>query len=162
VNVCTLLFALGLLALSLVHTLWLAAPILTFMGVNWVIIPTNFNTATQKSVPMWVKGRAISFYLTVLFGSFAIGGALWGRVTTHFSIHASLLIGGTAMALLLVLAKWFPLTINEGLDLSPAYPPSTPPVPLAPGQLPAASWRSAKSFGTSAACAAATAPAAGG
>jgi MFS family permease len=123
VNVCTLFFSLGLIAMAFVHHLWLAAIILVFLGVNWVIIPTNFNTATQKSVPAWVKGRAISFYLTVLFGSFAIGGALWGRVTTATSISTSLLAGGTSMALLLCLAKWFPLTVNEGLDLSPAFKP---------------------------------------
>lgn len=118
VNVCTGLFALGLIVLAYVHTLWVAAVILIFLGVNWVIIPTNFNTATQKSVPLWVKGRAISFYLTVLFGSFAIGGALWGRVTTHFSIHASLLAGGVSMLAMLSLARWFPLTLNEGKDLA--------------------------------------------
>jgi MFS family permease len=121
VNTCTALFALGLIALSYVHQLWLAALILIFLGVNWVIIPTNFNTATQKSVPPWVKGRAISFYLTVLFGSFALGGAVWGRVTTHTSIHTSLLFGGVSMLCLLVLAVWFPLTLNAGKDLSPAH-----------------------------------------
>ncbi|HWE93009.1 MAG TPA: MFS transporter [Tepidisphaeraceae bacterium] len=135
VNVCTACFAGGLILLSFVHHLWIASFIMVFLGVNWVIIPTNFNTATQKSVPLWVKGRAISFYLTVLFGSFAIGGAIWGRVTTHFSypghvgINMSLLIGGVSMAALLVLAIWYPLTINEGLDLSPAYkgePPKQP------------------------------------
>ena len=121
VNVCTALFALGLIALSLVHTLWAAALIMVFLGINWVIVPTNFNTATQKSVPAWVKGRAISFYLTVLFGSFAVGGAIWGRVTTHESISVSLLLGGTSMLALLALAYWFPLTLNEGLDLAPAH-----------------------------------------
>jgi MFS family permease len=122
VNVCTLFFACGLMLLSFVHHMWLAAFIMIFLGINWVIIPTNFNTATQKSVPLWVKGRAISFYLTVLFGSFAIGGAIWGRVTTHShaGISTSLFVGGLSMAVLLVLAIWFPLTINEGLDLSAA------------------------------------------
>ena len=120
VNVCTALFALGLIVLSVVHTIWIAAFILIFLGFNWVIIPTNFNTATQKSVPPWVKGRAISFYLTVLFGSFAIGGALWGRVTTHASIHMTLLLGGLSMAAFLLLAFWYPLTLNEGIDLAPA------------------------------------------
>jgi hypothetical protein len=110
-----------LIWLSFVHTLWLAAIILVFLGINWVIIPTNFNTATQKSVPPWVKGRAISFYLTVLFGSFAVGGALWGRVTSAHGIHVTLLAGGISMLCLLTLAIWFPLTINEGKDLSPAY-----------------------------------------
>lgn len=122
VNVCTSFFALGLIALSFVHTLWAAAPIMFFLGINWVIIPTNFNTATQKSVPPWVKGRAISFYLTVLFGSFAIGAKIWGIVTTNSSIHTSLLWGGISMLAALALAPLFPLTLNEGKDLSPGYP----------------------------------------
>ena len=37
----------NLIALSAAHTLWLAAPVLVFLSVNWVIIPTNFNTATE-------------------------------------------------------------------------------------------------------------------
>jgi MFS family permease len=127
VNACTALFALGLILLSFVHTLWLAAIILVFLGINWVIIPTNFNTATQKSVPAWVKGRAISFYLTVLFGSFAVGGAIWGRVATHWNIETALFIGGLSMGVMLLLAYWFPLTLNEGLDLGPAYQPGEEP-----------------------------------
>src|SRR3954447_19756335 len=127
VNACTALFALGLVLLSFAHTLWLAAIILVFLGINWVIIPTNFNTATQKSVPAWVKGRAISFYLTVLFGSFAIGAKIWGKVATAHGIENALLIGGISMAVMLVLSLWFPLTLNEGLDLSPAYKPGEAP-----------------------------------
>ncbi|HEY2585316.1 MAG TPA: MFS transporter [Tepidisphaeraceae bacterium] len=121
VNVCTAFFGLGLVVLSYVHTLWLAAIIFVFLGINWVIIPTNFNTATQKSVPPWVKGRAISFYLTVLFGSFAVGAALWGKVTMHHGIHVTLLAGGISMLAFLTLAIWFPLTVNEGKDLTPAF-----------------------------------------
>jgi hypothetical protein len=86
VNVCIACFAAGLMVLSQVHSLWLMAPVLCILGVNWVIIPTNFNTATQKSVPLWVKGRAITIYLTVQFGSFTVGSRLWGAVTTHSSI----------------------------------------------------------------------------
>lgn len=121
VNVCTALYAAGLMILSTVHHLWLACIVMIFLGVNWVIIPTNFNTATQKSVPLWVKGRAISFYLTVLFGSFSVGGMLWGPFTAAHTIGGSLFASGVVMAALLVLAKWFPLTINEGLDLTSAF-----------------------------------------
>jgi hypothetical protein len=131
VNVCTACFAGGLIVLSFVHHLWLAAFIMVFLGINWVIIPTNFNTATQTSVPMWVKGRAISFYLTVLFGSFTVAALIWGNLTTATSIHTSLLAGGISMAALLTLAYWFPLTLNEGLDLTPAFKPATP-APAAP------------------------------
>ncbi|HWE02404.1 MAG TPA: MFS transporter [Tepidisphaeraceae bacterium] len=137
VNVCTAFFALGLIILAGVHNRWLACIVMIFLGINWVIIPTNFNTATQKSVPLWVKGRAISFYLTVLFGSFAVGGAIWGRVTAHYTtpthpgIGTSLFLGGVSMGILLVLARWFPLTINEGLDLTAAFA-GAPPRPVLP------------------------------
>jgi MFS family permease len=134
VNVCTALFAIGLTLLSFTHSLWMAALILVFLGVNWVIIPTNFNTATQKSVPVWVKGRAISFYLTVLFGSFAIGAQLWGWVATRWGIHAALLAAGISMLALLVLAIWFPLTLNEGKDLALAR--SGPPTDEVLGRKP--------------------------
>ena len=135
VNVCTACFAAGLIGLSFVHQFWLAVPIMIFLGINWVIIPTNFNTATQKSVPLWVKGRAISFYLTVLFGSFAVAGSIWGKVTGATSIATSLQIGGLSMAALLVLAKWFPLTLNEGLDLNAAFA-GPPPRPVLPDIVP--------------------------
>jgi MFS family permease len=143
VNVCTLCFAAGLIVLAFVHHLWLACFVMIFLGINWVIIPTNFNTATQKSVPLWVKGRAISFYLTVLFGSFALGSAIWGHVTAHFTtetypgISTSLLLGGISMAAFLILAKWFPLTLNEGLDLTAAFA-GAPTRPVFPDIVPAA------------------------
>ena len=129
--------------LAFIHSLPLALVVMIFLGVNWVIIPTNFNTATQTSVPLWVKGRAISFYLTVLFGSFAIGAKIWGPITTYFSpptgpktgIHESLLIGGVAMAAFVVLAKWFPLTRSQGLDLSAAFA-GAPPRPVLPDLVP--------------------------
>lgn len=145
VNVCIGLYALTLVLLSVTTNVWVAAVILVFTGVNWVIIPTSFNTATQKSVPLWVKGRAISFYLTVLFGSFAVGGALWGKVTTAAADPArpaagigwSLLAGGLSMAALLLLAKPYPLTINDGKDLSPAFPKgSAPPAVYGADRLP--------------------------
>ena len=134
VNTCTALFAASLFVMAFVSNLYLALVVMVFLGINWVIIPTNFNTATQKSVPLWVKGRAISFYLTVLFGSFAIGGAVWGPLTSAYGINVSLMVGGISMAVLLILAKWFPLTLNEGLDLNAAFAgaPARPVLPDLP------------------------------
>ena len=126
VNGCTAFFALGLILLSVTRTAWVADLLMFFLGINWVIIPTNFNVATQISVPAWVKGRALSMYLTVLWGSFAIGGAVWGRVTEAAGLPVSLFSAGLIMAGLLLLAKWFPLTLSAGEDLSPAVKPGAP------------------------------------
>jgi MFS family permease len=143
VNGCTAMFAACLILLSWIcqssisrtsgqlayveahplqnHHAWLADLVMFALGINWVIVPTNFNVATQTSVPGWVKGRALSMYLTVLWGSFAIGAAIWGPVVEAHGFPTALLSGGIVMAgLLVMLAKTFPLTLTAGQDLSPA------------------------------------------
>ncbi len=129
VNACTAMFAVLLILLSFIRTAWIADFVMFFLGVNWVIVPTNFNVATQVSVPAWVKGRALSMYLMVLWGSFAIGAAIWGRVTVATSLSTSLRDAGIVMAGLLLLARWFPLTLNRGVDLSPAFKGGRPQHP---------------------------------
>lgn len=120
VNGCTVMFAVGLLLLAQIHRAWLADIVMFFLGINWVIIPTNFNVATQTSVPPWVKGRALSMYLTVLWGSFALGGAIWGNVTEAAGLPTALMAAGIVMAVLLLLSKWYPLTLNAKENLAPA------------------------------------------
>jgi len=129
VVICTIAFGLAMMALGLCHyghlaTLWLAGPLMMVVGFNWVIVPTNFNIATQRSVPGWVKGRAIAMYMTVLFGSFAVGSPIWGTVSSKMGISTSLLIAGALVALGSVLAIPFPLTRAHGHDFGPANRPA--------------------------------------
>jgi MFS family permease len=136
---CTACFAVGLMLLSQIHgapgeaviTAFAACPIMMFIGFNWVIIPTNFNIATQRSGPNWVKGRALSMYLTTLFGTWAIASALWGAVAeaTH-STSIPLVCASIGMILSLVVARLLPLTLARGVDFSPAQRPA-----LVPGNL---------------------------
>ena len=98
--------------------LWLASLLAMVIGFNWVVVPTNFNIATQRSVPGWVKGRAIAMYMTVLFGSFAVGGELWGQVADRVGISNASLIAGICILLGLFLVKPFPLTRARGHDFS--------------------------------------------
>ncbi len=134
VAVCTAGFALGMVLLGLVHIFWLDLIILSFLGMNWVIVPSNFNFATQRSVPGWVKGRAISMYLTVLFGSLACA-ALWGKVSDQTSVSKAMVIAGCGIAAGLLLVKRFPLahappgtsapaTAVPVQTLYPLYPPN--------------------------------------
>lgn len=120
VTACTAMFALGLLLLSQVRWAWLADLLMLFIGLNWVIIPTNFNIATQRSVPGWVKGRALSMYMTTLFGTWALGSAAWGWVAHRTSISTAMFSASLLMLAGLALVRRFPLTLNAGHDLSPA------------------------------------------
>ncbi|HYE21643.1 MAG TPA: MFS transporter [Tepidisphaeraceae bacterium] len=130
VKLCTAVFGLALIGLSQCQdrfaSIWLAAPLAIVIGFNWVIVPTNFNIATQKSVPNWVKGRAIAMYMTVLFGSFAVGSPIWGRVASEVGISNASLIAGSLIIVGLLLVKPFPLTRAAGQDFAPANRPAPP------------------------------------
>lgn len=131
VAVCTGSFAVGLILLGLVRDPAPAYLLMLFLGFNWVIIPTNFNVATQRSVPNWVKGRALSMYLTTLFGCWTIASFVWGTVAKHTSISTALLLAGSSMALGLAVFGRFRLTLGTGQDFSPAFGATRPP-PVAP------------------------------
>jgi MFS family permease len=139
VVICTIAFGLAVMALSLCRgtlaTLWLALPLMMVVGFNWVIVPTNFNIATQRSVPGWVKGRAIAMYTTILFGSFAVGSPIWGAVTSRFQINTALLISGALVVLGSLLAIPFPLTRARGHDFGPANHPAPGDAPPGPANL---------------------------
>lgn len=125
VTICTAVFGIALMALSQCQgrwaNMWLASSLAMVIGFNWVVVPTNFNIATQRSVPGWVKGRAIAMYMTVLFGSFAVGGAVWGRVADLYGISNASLIAGILIVVGLALVKAFPLTRAKGHDFTPAH-----------------------------------------
>lgn len=129
VALCTAVFGLALMAFSQARSITAASAACVIIGFNWVVVPTNFNIATQRSVPGWVKGRAIAMYMTVLWGSMGIGGFIWGSVTTAIGnatgspiegITYSYLISGVLILAGLVLVKRYPLTINKNVDLRPA------------------------------------------
>ncbi|HSI33335.1 MAG: MFS transporter [Phycisphaerae bacterium] len=158
VKLCTAVFGLALIGLSQCRgplaSIWLAAPLAIVIGFNWVIVPTNFNIATQKSVPNWVKGRAIAMYMTVLFGSFAVGSPIWGGLASSlqeahnksriadvvaaggdpksvdtkdgFGISMAALTAGSLIILGLLLVKRFPLSRAVGQDFAPANRPAPP------------------------------------
>ena len=57
-------------------------------GFNWVIIPTNFNIATQLAVPAWIKGRAMGVYVLVSWGSMSLGSMIFGKLASIFGHYS--------------------------------------------------------------------------
>ncbi len=139
VAACTLCFAVGLILLGVLRIPVLAFILMLFIGFNWVIIPTNFNVATQRSVPGWVKGRALGMYMTTLFGCWAIGSAIWGTVAKHTSISEALVLAGILMIVGLVVFGRFRLTMALGSDFTPAFAAThLPPAPRRSSKQPTA------------------------
>ncbi len=130
------IFALCVLGMALSRVAALTCIIMFVMGANWVVILTNFNVATQRAVPAWVKGRAMSMYLLTLWGSWAAGAALWGTIARFSSAHMALLLSAAGLGLGLLAAIRFRLIPFQLIDFSPALGGQTfEPIDEAPGRV---------------------------
>jgi MFS family permease len=97
-------------ALSRIHVLTYIA--LVAGGGSWMSVMSTYNTATQTSVPPWVRARATSMHTLCALGAFALGSAFWGALSDIVGLTAALLVGALAMAAGLLLARPFPLRMG--------------------------------------------------
>ena len=65
-------------AIVLIPTAVIAVLLLLPAGLAWMAVLSTMNASLQLFLPEWVRGRGLSVYLTVLFGSQAIGAVVWG------------------------------------------------------------------------------------
>jgi MFS family permease len=89
-------------------------------GGAWMCAMSTLNTATQTSVPPWVRARATALHTLCALGSFAIGSAFWGAVSDLLGLVPALLAGAAAMAGGLLLARPFPLRVGHLLEVTQA------------------------------------------
>ncbi len=121
----SILCALAFFGLSLVSNPWLAGILLFFAGAAWVGVLVNFNVAVQTAVPAWVRGRALAFYLLAFQGVLALGGYLWGTLAGVIGISECFAVAAVGLILGLALIRFFPLSLNEDIDLRPDAPPAS-------------------------------------
>lgn len=113
------------LGLSLISNFTLACVMLFFAGAAWVGVLVNFNVAVQTAVPAWVRGRALAFYLLAFQGVLAIDGYLWGTLAGVIGISQCFSVAAVGLILGLALIRFFPLSLNEDIDLRPSDPPDS-------------------------------------
>ncbi len=122
VSGCCIVFAVVMLIAA--FSRWHAPVYLALVvgGGAWMSTMSTFNTATQTSVPPWVRARAVAMHTLCALGSFALGSAFWGALSDlgglGFALSAAAL--GTAAGLLL--AKPFPLRMGDKQDVTQAHP----------------------------------------
>jgi MFS family permease len=124
VALATAIFALGVFALALCPFAVLSCVIMFVIGANWVVILTNFNVATQRAVPAWVKGRAMSMYLLTLWGSWAVGSAFWGAIARFTSAHVAMCFASLGLFMGLIALAWLRLVPSDSIDFNLAFDPS--------------------------------------
>lgn len=116
----TVLFALVMLVAA--WSRW-AAPVyaaLVIGGASWMGVMSTYNTATQTSAPRWVRARANALHVLSALGSFAIGSAVWGALSSLLGLPLTLTLAALAMLAALALARPFPLRIGAEEEVTQA------------------------------------------
>ena len=89
-------------------------------GGAWMAVMSTFNTATQTSVPPWVRARAVAMSTLCTLGAFAIGSAVWGALSGLIGLPAALSVAAVCMATGPLMARRFPLRMGEAQQVTPA------------------------------------------
>ncbi len=116
----TILFALVIASVAYLRDFPAVCAVMVVGGLSWLMILSLFNSSIQISVPAWVRGRALSFYLLIFFGGMAGGGALWGTMAEFAGIPDTLLLTSAGLIAGLFLTGGRLLTTEGATDTTPS------------------------------------------
>jgi predicted MFS family arabinose efflux permease len=89
-------------------------------GAAWIAVLATINVSAQVALPAWVRGRGLSVFGTVLFGSLTLGSAIWGKVATLIPLPLTLFVAGLGAVLMIPLLRRWELQTGAVLDLAPS------------------------------------------
>ncbi len=98
------IFALGLIAFSLSHFMWVSSFLLMLIGFGVMVHMAASNTILQTIVDDDKRGRIMSLYTMAFMGTAPLGSLLAGSLATSIGVTNTLIIGG---ALCLVASALF-------------------------------------------------------
>jgi hypothetical protein len=105
-----------MLGVAMMPNMVIGCAAMLLAGFNWVIVPTNFNIATQLAVPAWIKGRAMGMYSLVLWGSMALGSAVFGMAASRIGLRSSLFTAGVGVIVGSIAIIWLRLEAKPAAD----------------------------------------------
>jgi MFS family permease len=94
-------FILGMIAIPLSRSLWIAMIIIALMGWGAVTQLATMNTLIQLQVPDNLRGRVFSIYLWALQGITPFGSLLIGWMTQEFNLSTTALLCGLVSLLVI-------------------------------------------------------------
>jgi MFS family permease len=98
-------FALSLFGFGLSGSYPLSLACLALLGGSMTSMASLVNTLLQKSAPDRLRGRVISLYALAWLGLVPLGNLQAGVVAERFGAQASLLVGGSCIAITLVVLR---------------------------------------------------------
>ena len=109
-------FILGMIAIPLSHSLWVAMIIIAFMGWGSVTQLATMNTLIQLQVPDNLRGRVFSIYLWALQGITPFGSLLIGWMTQEFSLSTTALLCGLLSLVVIGGIQLFRPIVRQGTN----------------------------------------------
>lgn len=110
------IYALLLLALTMIQQVPLLMGLIVIGGIAWVAIVSSLNAAAQSSFPITLRARALSIYLIVLSGTIALGSYIWGLIASLYSIKAALMSAAILLLTYPLLSLKWPVQIRVLAD----------------------------------------------
>lgn len=115
------LYALVLVAVSQLHLLLAAFPILVVAGFAGMTIMSTLNIAAQAVLPNWVRGRGLAIYQLVFAVVMAAGSAGWGFLAGRIGLAATLVLAAGGMLANILLALKLRLSVADAIDTAPLH-----------------------------------------
>jgi MFS family permease len=86
-------FSFLLVAIAVSRNVWLAAPLILAAGYFSMLMVNTINATVQANVSDALRGRVMSFYVTVFTGSAPLGGLFAGLVAETWGTPAAFMMG---------------------------------------------------------------------
>jgi MFS family permease len=116
----TLGTAIAMVLFAFAHQAAIAFAASAIAGASWIAVLATINVSAQLALPSWVRGRGLSIYLTVMFGSLTLGSAIWGKVAALTSLPVAHGVAAAgALFAAVFLGRW-KLQTAADVDLTPS------------------------------------------
>ena len=112
----SVVYAAVLVTVVLVRNVAVAMIALLPAGLAWIAVISDVNAALQLFLPAWVRARGLSAFLTVLFGSQALGAVLWGGLAERLALVPTFLVAAGVMLVGAVTVRAWPLIDTAGMN----------------------------------------------
>jgi predicted MFS family arabinose efflux permease len=116
----TVVFAAVTLALAYVRQTALAAVVVVFGGVAWILVLSTLNSVYQSTLPGWAKARGMAYYLVLFQGGGGLGSAVLGVVADKAGLTTALVVSAAGLVLVAAVGLRFPFQAISPSDLLPA------------------------------------------
>ncbi len=120
--------AVTLVLFGVAHNVATALLASVIAGISWIATLSSLNVSAQFALPEWVRGRGLAIYVTMVFGSMALGSVVWGELASMAGLPIAHYLAAAGTLLAIPLTWRWKLQTGTGLDLTPSMHWPTPVV----------------------------------